>query len=1037
MINPYNLFIRHRIVKYLILFSIPVGIALYITYPLLNGDYNYSFAEYELLKAFMINFIEKLRHGKLLIWNEYVGNGYPGMYFGHYPITQNTIFYMIFGYSDFTYYFTKFISIAILLLGFIYVCKYFNLSYFYALSGALVYFCVNFVARTIIAETVGNLYPIFPLLAILVIYLVADKNSIRKKEVVIFSLFYILWLSGGHLTYELMPMAMLSVVYWIAIFVFHYKSIRLVDFTRFTGLYFILFVVPVSAVIYQYYFVYDVISDCNRFKPGLIVSPFESIAWKQLFASFHSSSYFWVGLFCCIIYAIVEVISKRNICSKTKQIKIYSLLILLILPLYYFISSIAQIEKLGENIVINGEFSEASNALESHKSTLLTVPGGQTGNCIKITADENAIGYAYFVVPTETGSKYRFTACYKNGSAANSQIKVGTSIDATNMLYSGVLSNSNWTRYNGVFSPATRETYVTLVNLTSVKDQTSFFDTITLKKLEPLLIADSDYIPILGSTVFKIALISYIIIILLVLLKRKAIILEISFSSLLNSAVVHIVYISLLSYYFFSPENIIGDVNGYDYDLFRELSPTLQMIFCLAVLFSIEDYQKRKQVKIVVLSLIALYLIRSHFTIPLMRFTGIIWYATRDGTIFSLFFAVLFMFGLRNGLNHLGGFFRNSKFIKYAKYTLLCFLIILITRDSHNKFYKGTSHRFIFPQKMELVRPEVPMDKGVIDLREEMYLLNDKLLELDRATNHFYKIFSPLNSFAYLAGSLQNHKIYEAFLYDSTISKQLHNFYHYTILNKKPVKEFELKEALPYFLFTKHVHAGINLHSREIPYGAGSFFLYSPEKDLEYLSENQNIEFMWDLMQVKYIIVGSRFSKVLDSYTTRHQYKLLAKYSKLGLELYEITKVKNYSTLAILPVDNEGSYDKIIADINSKDIKVLKSLYKKLVFLDRNSEDFTLLSSKRASNKRYYEIRSTRNGLLIEFESWNKNWALKTNGEKESVLKAFQIFKGIKINPGLNKIEISYTLKFFNLLFLFSFIVILFYFFLLVKYRYF
>ncbi len=103
MINPENLFIRHKIVKYLILFFIPVGIAFYIIYPLLSGDYFYPFAEYELLKSFMINFIDTLRNAELPLWNDYVGCGQPATTFGHYPISQNTIFYMMFGYSDFTY----------------------------------------------------------------------------------------------------------------------------------------------------------------------------------------------------------------------------------------------------------------------------------------------------------------------------------------------------------------------------------------------------------------------------------------------------------------------------------------------------------------------------------------------------------------------------------------------------------------------------------------------------------------------------------------------------------------------------------------------------------------------------------------------------------------------------------------------------------------------------------------------------------------------------------------------------------------------
>jgi len=1031
MINPENFFLRTR---QLIHILIPVGIALYIIYPLLSGDYFYPFAEYELLKSFMINFIDTLRNAELPQWNDYVGCGQPAVTFGHYPISQNTIFYMIFGYSDFTYFFTRFTGLATLFLVFIYACKFLKLSYFYALIGSLVYFCVNFVVRSIIMETVGNLYPIFPLLFVLVIYIVSDKSFIRKREVVIFSLFYILWLSGGHLTYELMPLVMLSIVYWIAIFIFHYKSLKLVDFTRFTGLYFILFVVPLSAVLYQYYFIYDVISDSNRFKPGLIVSPFESIAWKQLLLSFHSSSYFWVGLFCCIIYAIVSFLPKK--CDSdllTKKEKIPSPLLLLLIPFLFIVSGLVDIKMPGNNIVANGEISENIHAVKSYKSSLQSVPNGQTGNCLKITTAENSIGYAYFAVPTQVGKKYKFTAYYKKGSAPNGQIKIGTSIDVTDLYYSGVLSNSNWIPYSCEFRAPNKVTYITLVNLTSTKEQSSFFDTITLKKLEPLLIADSDYVSILKSTVFKIAFTLYIVLVFLAFCKKKIFTLEISFSALLNYAFVFIAYMSLLSYYFFSPENIIGDANGYDYDLFRELSPTLQIIFCLVVLYSIEGYQKRKVVKIIVLSLIVLYLIRSHFTIPLMRFTGIVWYATRDGTIYSLFFAVLFMFGLRNIMFHLTGFIKFRKTANYIKYGILFLLIVLLVRDSYNKFYKGTSHRFIYVKNEELVRPEVPMDQGALDAHKEVVLLKERLLTLDKETDHYYRMFAPGNNYFYLEGSLQDHKMYEAFIYDSSITKELQDFYEFTILNKKPVNTRKLKDAMPYFLFTRHVHAGINLTHREIPYG--DFFMFAPN-DTKYIKE-QNIEFLWDIMQVKYIIIDAALSKVLDSFATREQhYNLLDRYPKLGLNLYEITKEKKYSRLAILPVDDGESHDQMMENINSKDIEILKHLYSKLVFLDKHTKDFTLLKNKRVNSKRFYEIKSERSGILIEFESWNKNWELERNDKKENVLKAFQMFKGIKIEPGLNKIEISYGLKLFNLLFFFSIFVILAYVTLLVKYHY-
>ena len=86
---------------------LPAGIAFYIFYPLLADKYSYAIGEYEIYKSFMVNFTEAIRSGDLPQWNEYVGSGHPALYFGHYPISQNTIFYALFGYSDFTYYLYK------------------------------------------------------------------------------------------------------------------------------------------------------------------------------------------------------------------------------------------------------------------------------------------------------------------------------------------------------------------------------------------------------------------------------------------------------------------------------------------------------------------------------------------------------------------------------------------------------------------------------------------------------------------------------------------------------------------------------------------------------------------------------------------------------------------------------------------------------------------------------------------------------------------------------------------------------------------
>ena len=362
--------------------------------------------------------------------------------------------------------------------------------------------------------------------------------------------------------------------------------------------------------------------------------------------------------------------------------------------------------------------------------------------------------------------------------------------------------------------------------------------------------------------------------------------------------------------------------------------------------------------------------------------------------------------------------------LKSIQYGLLIFVLVLLVRDSSNKFYKGTANRYVYPNKREAAKS--PREQSILDGREDIVALNNKLLTIDKETNHFYRTFTPENSYLYLAGNLQQYKIHEAVIYESSVSRELKDFYNYTVLSKKSAVVTELKDVMPASSFTRHVHAGLNLHYREIPYGRDTFMFDPRYDDIDYL-RNRNVEFLWDIMQVKYLIIGPEFSKVLEGFAAPDYYKLLGNYPKLDLNLYEITKDKSYSKLAVLPLEDRQDYDEAIKQLNSKDIDILRGLYSKLVFLDQGSPDFSLLKNQSSGSKRHYEIASKKDGVLIDFESWNHNWGLKVNNENGKLRKAFQMFKGIKIEPGLNKIDMTYKLKYFKELFLLGIVTILIY----------
>jgi uncharacterized membrane protein YfhO len=178
-------------------------------------------------------------------------------------------------------------------------------------------------------------------------------------------------------------------------------------------------------------------------------------------------------------------------------------------------------------------------------------------------------------------------------------------------------------------------------------------------------------------------------------------------------------------------------------------------------------------------------------------------------------------------------------------------------------------------------------------------------------------------------------------------------------------------------------------------------------------------------MQVKYIIAGPELLDIVSTFNTFNDYRLIANYPVLPLKIYERTKAKNFFNLAVYPLPDGEKYNEVIANINSNDVNALKRLYSKLIFLDKDNQDFKLQKMTSKDNERYYDIKSNQPALLVDFESYNRHWRLKINDRDENISKAFQVFKAIKLERGINRIKLSYNLKYFKELFFVSVFVIL------------
>lgn len=137
-----------------------------------------------------------------------------------------------------------------------------------------------------------------------------------------------------------------------------------------------------------------------------------------------------------------------------------------------------------QRATVNEGLESDTRNWKANNATIASVGGGQSGKCLQITTNKNATGYAYIAIPTEVDKTYRVTASFKKGTSPNGQIKVGRERDAPDLFYPGPLFDDDWKEYSGVFVAPTTNTYITLVDLTSVKGHTALFDNVTLNQVE-------------------------------------------------------------------------------------------------------------------------------------------------------------------------------------------------------------------------------------------------------------------------------------------------------------------------------------------------------------------------------------------------------------------------------------------------------------------------------------------------------------------------------------------------------------------------
>lgn len=145
--------------------------------------------------------------------------------------------------------------------------------------------------------------------------------------------------------------------------------------------------------------------------------------------------------------------------------------------------SIIAADVLGSDLVANGAFtSDTASWAAGGSGTLASIAGGQAGNCLEVT-NAGGIGYATQTLTTVVGQRYRLTLYYKNGTATQGAIYIGTTSGGSELSYTALATAAAWTARTFDFTATTTTTYLRLSVSGSTVGHTMLFDTVVVQSL--------------------------------------------------------------------------------------------------------------------------------------------------------------------------------------------------------------------------------------------------------------------------------------------------------------------------------------------------------------------------------------------------------------------------------------------------------------------------------------------------------------------------------------------------------------------------
>jgi len=138
-------------------------------------------------------------------------------------------------------------------------------------------------------------------------------------------------------------------------------------------------------------------------------------------------------------------------------------------------------------LVKNKGFDKDTSGWRGVYSTISSVGGGQSGNCLEIKRTDYVSQWAYQVgIPLTVGKKYRLSAYVKSGTSGNEPFGLSLESDKSGpktLISINGTSSGAWVQHSGVFEASLATCNVYLYKQSSTPG-TMLFDTVTLEEVE-------------------------------------------------------------------------------------------------------------------------------------------------------------------------------------------------------------------------------------------------------------------------------------------------------------------------------------------------------------------------------------------------------------------------------------------------------------------------------------------------------------------------------------------------------------------------